>query len=194
MNMGRNAMAMATLAALSLAACDTARSAWDATGGRLVGESGSGAAEGPARAGDVTGTYVLERIDGQPVPVTTAAWGNCREDVLGASLALYPDSRYVVSTIARQTCGGRSVDMAGEIERGIYRVDGDRIRLDNVQPDRGTGVPAGWVATVPQRTVDIGDLEGMALLSGDVLTVTPAGREAAVEFRRQPAASERMGR
>lgn len=149
------------------------------------------------RAREASGTYVLERVNGQPLPVTTASWGDCSEDVLGASLTLYPDGAYVLTTTTRQSCGGRSAELVGMSERGRYAIAGETIRFQE-QTASGSmaaaSLPPGWVASAPNRRIDLTDIGGTATLGGGGLAATFDNGQVKAQFRRQADAGGGLAR
>jgi hypothetical protein len=134
------------------------------------------AAPGPAAAipAGVVGTYRLQTINDQIPPILTGAWQGCREQIVSAGLALYPDRRYTLSGTARQDCtGAPPIENRGGGTRGRYAVEGDIVRFD-AESERLEGVAGpGWIENPPDRRLTIEDLGGggIGMLAGDTLTI-----------------------
>lgn len=144
--------------------------------GACAGSPIEPAAPGPAAAvpPDVVGTYRLQTINDQVPPILTAAWQGCREQIVSAGLALYPDRRYTLSGTARQDCAGSPPsENRGGGARGRYAVEGDIVRFD-AESERLEGAAGpGWIENPPDRRLAIEDLGGggIGMLAGDTLTI-----------------------
>lgn len=184
-----HAMAFAAVALLS--ACSGTGGAPDSNAiPVLPPESASGSADiDSAATGGVAGTYTLVRVNGMPLPVTAGRWEDCHEDVVGASLSLYPDSQYILTSTSRQTCPGQTVDLVGVGERGRYTVRGNTILLSSE-----TGIadpsPASWVTQPDHRELAVEDLGNMGTVQGDMLAIGIKDGNGTAEFRKQSTASD----
>lgn len=153
-------------------------------------ESAAGSADSapPVPAG-MAGTYALVRVNGMPLPVTVGRWENCHEDVVDASLSLYSDHQYILTSTSRQVCPDNTVDLVGVGERGRYTVRGNTILLSSE-----TGIndpsPASWVAKPDHRELAVEDLGNVGTMQGDMLAIGLKDRHGTAEFRKQTAGSD----
>lgn len=120
----------------------------------------------------IAGSYRLQSINDQNLPVLTATWNDCREQLLSAGLVLYPDHRYVLSGTARQSCPGTPpVESRGGGAQGRYMVQGNIVRFGaEPTPVEGAAGP-GWVENPPDRRFAIKDLGGTGMMAEETLTI-----------------------
>lgn len=145
------------------------------------------------------GTYRLVSVDGRPVPLHTGTFVTCREDVLSGAVQLFADGRFVLKTLARQSCAPGEDIRYNEIAWGRWRDQGGRVVLDGIPPEpmpaalatRGywTGIPldaGGLTGRVEPAALEGGRVEGRRLVAtlpqGEaVFEETDGGPQAAPE-------------
>lgn len=82
--------------------------------------------------------FRLAEVGGQPLPVSYPEEGGCREEVVGATLALQADGEWVMRMDKRERCG-QAVSVDEDVERGTYTREGDALRFTS--PRGAAGAP-----------------------------------------------------
>lgn len=95
-----------------------------------------------AGLGGLTGTYSLESLNGQRLPVTFFQSSTVREELVASTLRLESDEEYTVRFTYRITTASGSRTESEE-SRGFFERDGDEIRFED--PDTGD-VTYGYVS------------------------------------------------
>jgi hypothetical protein len=113
------------------------------------------------------GVYQLTEVDAAPLPALVDVEGDCREELVSASLTLHANGQWTLASIDRETCDGQ-MDENRETEDGWFTVEGSTITFldeDGDLPRDRTPTP-GHV----RGKLDIEHL-GTGTLAGDVLTI-----------------------
>lgn len=104
--------------------------------------------------GGVTGTWTLESLNGQRLPVTFYQTSTTREELVASTLRLESDDEYVVRFTYRITTSSGSRTETDET-RGFYDRDGNEIRFED--PSDG-GVTWGYLEGSRLELESAGDL------------------------------------
>lgn len=137
-----------------------------------------------AASSAVVGTWQLVQVNGQPLPVFTGAYDNCREYVVSGTMTLMADGTYRAMPMMRDICTDREESTReAEPEMGTYTVSGTTIRFNEEAIER-----PGWNrwenASGNGQEIPIEDLGGTGTLQGDVLQVRLSDDRSVVTFRR----------
>lgn len=119
--------------------------------------------------------FQLVQVAGQNLPVVTEENGDCRDELLAATLTLHAGQRWTLVTQEREVCGDQADDDEDR-EEGTYAVDGETIRFMDEDGD------------LPQDDGDDSELEIDDLLEGvrtdTGLTVRVVDGETELQFSR----------
>ena len=133
---------------------------------------------GEARAqSSVVGTWELAQIDGNALPAVLDQDGDCREEVVSATLTIAPDSTWRLESNERDVCPNKTEDDP-QTETGRWRVDGNNIEMLDK-------------AGKSQRDESGDDLDDVSTgtIDGDTLTLKLGKTDKVVTFRRRTAGS-----
>jgi hypothetical protein len=78
--------------------------------------------------------FQLVTVAGQPLPVLLEEDGDCREELLSATLTLETDGRWVLATNEREVCGN-DTETDEDQDDGTYAVEGQSLRFLNDDGD-----------------------------------------------------------
>lgn len=117
--------------------------------------------------------FRLVEVGGQTLPISYPEEQGCREEVLGATLALGTDGEWEMAMEKREICGG-AVSEDEDVERGSYTVEGQTLRFTS--PPGSPGAPAPGEIEIESLA------EGT--LAGDVLTARLEDGQTVLVFRR----------
>lgn len=115
----------------------------------------------------LAGVYRLVEIDAGPLPAFIEQEGNCREELISASLVLLAEGEWSLVSTDRESCGER-VEEEEETEEGTFTLQGSTITFldeDGDLPRDRTPAPGQ-----PRGDLDIEEL-ATGTLAGDLLTV-----------------------
>lgn len=107
----------------------------------LLTACGGGDSTGPDAGGasNVTGTYRLKTVNGQPLPATVAQTPVQTEQITDGSLALDDDGAFRAVITLRLTSTGQPVEVSSDTIDGTYTTSGSGLQLR--EPD-GPTIPA----------------------------------------------------
>jgi hypothetical protein len=91
------------------------------------GATASSLPEAAAQA-PVDESYRLVQVAGQPLPVVTEQSGECRDELLAATLTLHGDGTWTLLTTEREVCG-TTTEEEEDREEGRYTADGQALRF-----------------------------------------------------------------
>jgi hypothetical protein len=126
-----------------------------------------------AAAQSVSGTYILERVGSSGLPATVEVEGDCREEVLAATLTLNANDTWRLETRERDVCPNETED-ENESATGRYRVSGTTIEFldDDGESQQG------------ESGDDLDELS-TGRIEGTALRVRLGRTETTLQFRRQ---------
>ncbi len=102
----------------------------------------------------ITGTYVLQSVDGHPLPYVVPGETPSDELALTAgSIVLMDGGRFTMSITMRYTAAGSSTDMTMNAG-GTYRVAGASVTFTVVDPESGSST---FGATVSNGTLTVSE-------------------------------------
>ena len=82
----------------------------------------------PAAAQTSAGSYALAEIGGKTLPGVIEVEGDCREEIVNATLTLNADGTWQLERHERDVCGDKTEDEK-ESDKGRYRVTGTSIEF-----------------------------------------------------------------
>jgi hypothetical protein len=117
------------------------------------------AAAGNARAQSVTGTWDLRQVADKALPAVIEVEGDCREEIVSATLTLNADNTWRLERAERDVCGSK-VEEEKESDSGQYRVSGTTIEfLDDdgksQQEESGDDLDDFSVGTVADNVITV---------------------------------------
>jgi hypothetical protein len=126
-----------------------------------------------ANAQNVAGTYTLATIDGKALPGVIEVEGDCREEIVTATLVLGADGTWKLDRHERDVCG-TTIEDETEADSGRYTVNGPSIEFFD---DKGKS----------QRSDEGDDLEDLATgsIREDGISIRVGGSGKAVLFRKK---------
>ena len=93
-----------------------------------VGVLALAAAAASAQVPGQAEVYRLAEVEGRALPVVIEQEGDCRDELLGATLTLAADGEWTLVTQEREVCGDR-VEEDEEREEGRYTAEGQTVRF-----------------------------------------------------------------
>jgi hypothetical protein len=124
--------------------------------------------------------FQLVGVAGQPLPVLLEEDGDCREELLSATLTLETDGRWVLATNEREACGD-DIESDEDQEDGTYAVEGQTLRFLD---DDGDAPDADDADDDDDQEIDVDDLTTGTRSGGD-LVVRLADGSTDLQFRLQ---------
>jgi hypothetical protein len=117
------------------------------------------AAAGNARAQSVTGTWDLRQVADKALPAVIEVEGDCREEIVSATLTLNADNTWRLERTERDVCGSK-VEDEKESDSGQYRVGGTTIEFmdddgKSQQEESGDDLDDFSVGTVADNVITV---------------------------------------
>jgi hypothetical protein len=74
----------------------------------------------------LAGTYTLNKVDKNDLPITIAEKDGCKQEVTAASLTITPENKYTFESTIKETCGDK-VQEKTNTERGSLAATGPKV-------------------------------------------------------------------
>ncbi len=121
----------------------------------------------------VVGTWELAEIDGNALPAVIDQDGDCREEIVSATLTVAPDSSWRLESVERDICGNDTKEEK-EQDSGRYRPDGNNVEF----------LDSAGKSQKDESGDDVDDLSS-GTVDGDTLTVQLGKLDKRMTFRRR---------